>query len=176
MSLLGLALASFGCGSTTTTDLDASTYVYPDTGTTPMPYSLSPGTYCYDITGASNVSDACALGVAGLVGTASLSGTYDSSTGQFTLGTEGSLGTGLLSQNTGTLKSIADTSDGAACFWHQTDTTILTMTGQNMFSVAVTEQKSAFAGCSTTPTGGTCTSTWTWTMEINANKVAPDCL
>jgi hypothetical protein len=173
MGLFGLALASFaavGCSSTTTTDLDASAYVYPDTGTGPTLYALSDGTYCYDITGVSLVSDGCGLQVASLVGTTSLLGDYVASTGQFTLGTEGSLGTGLLSQNTGTLQSIADTSDGASCAWHQTDTTILTMTGKNTFSVAVTEQKSAFsAGCGAP--APTCTSTWTWTMGIDAAKL-----
>jgi hypothetical protein len=172
MSLLGLALAGFaavGCSATTTTDLDASTYVYPDTATGPTLYPLSPGAYCYDITGViGTVSDGCGIEVATLVGNA-YPGIFDSSTGQFTLGKEGSLGTGLISQNVGPLRRDGTTSDGTPCTWHQTDTTTLTMTGQNQFTVSVTETEDTFAAAcgATAPTGGTCTSTWTWSMGID---------
>ena len=177
-SLLGLALAGFaavGCSSTTTTDLDASTYVYPDTATGPTLYGLSDGTYCYDITAVSAVSDGCALGVAGLVGSAALPGTYTVSAGQFTLGTEGSLGTGLISQNMGTLSRDGNTSDPSApgCTWHQKDTTYLTMVGQNQFYVTVTENQDSITAACGAP-AATCTSTWTWDMQIGT-KTPPAC-
>ena len=181
MGLFGLALASFaavGCSSTTTTDLDASAYVYPDTGTGLTLYALSEGTYCYDITGVSGVVDGCGTGAAGLVGTAALTGTYVALSGNFTLGTDGSLGNGDISQNTGNLVRNGNTSDSSlpTCTWHQTDTTLLTMTGQNMFTVSVTETQDTFAAaCAASspppPAAGTCTSTWTWTMGIDAAKV-----
>ena len=60
------------------------------------------------------------------------------------------------------------------CTWHQTDTSQVTLTATNAFTIQVTEVEEMFAtACSagTAPAGGTCTSTWTWTMEIDG---APD--
>jgi hypothetical protein len=176
-ALLAAALAPFaiaGCGSNTT-DTDAGTSmpdaeVVVDSG--PTLYALSAGTYCYDIMAVSGVADGCELGVASLVGTAALPGTYEATTGQFTLGTEGSLGTGLISNNMGTLLRDGMTSDGAACTWHQKDTTVMIMVGQNNFTAQVSETEDTFAAtCAPIPTGGTCTSTWTWTFGINAAKL-----
>jgi hypothetical protein len=176
--LLAAALAPFaiaGCGSNDS-DLDAGTSM-PDAemvvDSGPTLYALSAGTFCYDIMGVSGVADGCELGVAALVGTAALPGTYDATTGQFTLGTEGSLGTGLISNNMGTLLRDGMTSDVAvpACTWHQSDTTVMVMVAQNNFTAQVTETQNTFAAaCAPIPTGGTCTSTWTWTFGINAAK------
>jgi hypothetical protein len=166
------ALASLGCGSNTT-DADAG-YTY-DATTGPTIYPMSDGTWCFDITGVSAVSDGCGLDVASLVGKA-LPGTYVATSGQFTLGTEGSLGTGLINANQATLLRKGDPSDGAGCSWHQEDTSNLTMTGQNMFTVQVTETENNFsAACTPIPTGGTCTSTWIWTMGIDAARTTPAC-
>jgi hypothetical protein len=176
MSVLAFAFAAFGsvgCGSNTT-DGDAS-YNY-DVTTGPTVYPMSDGTYCFDILTVSGVSDGCGLAVDTLVGYA-LPGTYVASTGQFTLGTEGSLGTGLINNNQATLLRKGDPSDGAGCAWHQEDTTNLTMTGQNMFTVSVVETESNFlpASCAPTAASTTCTSMWTWTMGINAARTPPAC-
>ena len=143
------------------------------TGTTLFP--LSTGTNCYDVTGVSGVTDGCELQVAVLLGKA-LPGTYVSSSGQFALGTEGTLGTGLLSQNKGTLLRDSSVTDPTlpGCSWHQTVTTYLTMTAQNQFTISVTEnQDSITAACGAT--APTCSSTWTWTMAIDAKKLPPVC-
>ena len=48
---------------------------------------------------------------------------------------------------------------------------MVVLTGQNQFTAAVTELENTFAtACAGIPTGGTCTSTWQWTMAINAAK------
>jgi hypothetical protein len=182
--LLAAALAPFaiaGCGSNDS-DLDAGTSmpdaeVVVDSG--PTLYALSAGTYCYDVLAVAGVADGCGIlvddkGVVGLVGI-SLPGTYDATKGQFTLGTEGSLGTGLISNNMGTLLRDGLTADVAApsCTWHQKDTTEMIMVGQNNFTAQVTETQDTFAAACAPliPTGGTCTSTWTWTFGINAAKL-----
>lgn len=179
LGLAGLGVASLvlaSCGSNTT-DMDAGTTM-PGDDAGPVIYPLSEGTYCYDVKAISpGYADGCQLAVASLVGQA-LPGTYVSATGQFTLGTEGSLGTGLVNANVATLQRDGTMTDSTAptCSWHQTDTTTMTMTGQNMFTAAVVETENTFAAaCNPAPTGGTCTSSWTWTLAINANKIAPAC-
>lgn len=173
LALFGIAsLAIVGCGSNDS-DTDAGT---GDAGVTLYP--MSDGTYCYKITGVSAVTDGCTLGVASLVGS-DLPGTYVSSTAAFTLGTSGSLGGGYISYNTATLSRTNTPSDTSnpSCTWSQTDTTLLTLTAQNAFTASVTETESGFAtACGTTiPTGGSCTSTWTWTFAIDSTKTAPAC-
>jgi hypothetical protein len=166
LGLVAIALASFAvarCGSNTTESV-------PDGSTGPVLYPLSTGPYCYDVTGVSGVVDGCGIAPASVVGTA-LPGTYDQAAQTFTLGTEGSLGVGVLSNNTGTLLRDGTTSDSSApsCTWHQTDTTTITMMAQNMFTASVVETEDTFAaacGAASTP----CTSSWTWTMSINAAK------
>jgi hypothetical protein len=168
--------ALVGCGSNES-DMDAGismpdAEVVVDAG--PTLYPLSAGTYCYDVMAiAPGYADGCALAVETVVG-GSLPGTYDAATGQFTLGTEGSLGTGLLSNNVGTLLRDGMTSDASAptCTWHQSDTTVMTMIGQNQFTAQVVETENTFAAACAPyiPTAGTCTSTWTWTFGINATK------
>jgi hypothetical protein len=177
--LLGAALVACmvaSCGSNTSS-CDETGCVAPDAGSGGNTYALSQGTYCYDITGVSAVSDGCQISVGSLVGQ-SLPGTYDGA-GGFTLGTDGSLGTGNINANTGVLSRDGNPTDPGppVCSWHQTDTSTLTMTAQNTFTVSVVETENTFANtCSPIPTGGTCTSSWTWTMAINGNKTAPGCL
>jgi len=179
LGLLGAALVACmaaSCGSNDTS-CDATGCSAPDAGGGTL-YGLSPGSYCYDITGVSGVSDGCQIGVGALVGQ-SLPGNYDGSS-IFTLGTEGSLGSGAISNNEGTLSRDGNSTDPGppVCSWHQTDTTHLTMTAQNTFTVSVSETQGTFAStCSPIPAGGSCASSWTWTMAINANKsVAAGCL
>jgi hypothetical protein len=166
--LMGLALLGFtGCGSSDTTEGT------PDAGAA---YGISPGAYCYKITGVSAVNDGCGLEVAGLVGSA-LPGTYDATTGTFTLGTQGALGGGVITYNQGTLVRVKGTMNDpavAGCSWSQDDTTLLTMTAQNQFTASVTEnQDTITATCGLAVTS--CTSTWTWTFAIDGTLTAPAC-
>jgi hypothetical protein len=160
------------CGSSTSTEPDAG----PDAAPTETLYPLSEGTYCYDVTAISAVVDGCQIAPGAYVG-ASLPGTYTTPT--FILGTDGSLGQGNLAHNTGTLLRDGSTSDQDAptCNWHQTDTTTVTLTALNTFTASVVETQDTFAlACGTTaPPAGSCTSSWTWTMVINANKTASAC-
>ena len=169
LGLVAIALASFAvarCGSNTTESV-------PDASTGPVLYPLSAGTYCYDVTAVSGVVDGCDIGVKDLVGTA-LPGTYDSGAGTFTLGNSGSLGIGAISNNSGTLLRDGTTSDASApsCTWHQTDTTTITMTDQNMFTASVVETQDTFAAACV-PAGTACVSSWTWTMSISATSKSP---
>jgi hypothetical protein len=168
--LMGLALLGFaGCGSSDTTEGT------PDAGG-PQPFGISPGAYCYKITGVSAVNDGCDLGVSTLVGSA-LPGTYDATTGTFTLGTQGSLGGGVVTYNQGTLvrvKGAVSEPSIPGCSWNQQDTTLLTMSAENQFSASVTEtQDTITAACGAA--AATCTSTWTWTFAIDGTLTAPAC-
>jgi hypothetical protein len=180
-ALMGLALLGFtGCGSSDTEQYNpfADAYVdpvVPDAG--PALYGITPGTWCYTVTGLTAVSDLCDNGAATMVGK-SIPGTYDAATGIFSLGTSGSLGGGPITNNMGTLvrvKGKVTDSSVAGCSWNQADTTTLTMTAENTFTVSVVEtQDTIAAACMATAT--TCTSSWTWTMAIDGTKVAPACL
>jgi len=81
---------------------------------------------------------------------------------------EASLGTGNVNGTMATLMrdNMVTDSTTATCTWHQTDTSVLTLTANDTFNLAVTEVENTFsAGCgTTTPTGGTCTSTFTLSM------------
>lgn len=162
--LMGLALFA-GCGSSDTTEGT------PDAG--PVVYGISPGAYCYKITGISAVNDGCGLEVAKQVG-AALPGTYDASTGTLTLGTQGSLGGGVVTYNQGTLVRVKGPMSDGACSWQQDDTTLITVTAQNQFTASVTEnQDSIGAACNLSFTS--CQSTWTWTFVIDGTLTAPAC-
>ena len=101
--------------------------------------------------------------------------------GTLQVGTDGSLGRGVINNNTGTLLRGPDTAmlpaPDQACTWTQADTSTLTLTADNTFSIAVSEQESQFAtsACAAAqmpvPTGGTCTSTWTWSLAIENPQV-----
>ncbi len=179
--LLALALMAapvvVGCGSNTTDILDSGT---SDTAGITL-FGLSAGDNCYTITSiAPGFSDGCGLGVDTLVGQ-SLPMSYDATTASVALGTDGSLGGGVIANNEGTLVRVGDpTLAGTTCTWHQTDNTVLEMTANNQFTVTVTETESAFGPtCAATdvPAAGTCTSTWTWTMQKSAvtTLVPPAC-
>jgi len=148
------------------------------TGTTY--YGLTPGTYCFDVLSVAGVTDGCDIGVAAAYSTPAkvfaLPVTYDMTAGTVQVGTAGSLGIGLVSQNTGTLQRDNMPTLPApdqACTWRQMDTSVLQLTAENKFTLSVTETQSAFAGATTcaaaqmpVPAAGSCTSTWTWTLAI----------
>jgi hypothetical protein len=160
-----------GCGSNTTES--------PDTGV--ALFGLTAGDSCFTITAiAPAFSDGCGLGVDGIVRT-SLPLNYDNTTAIVTLGTNGSLGGGAIANNVGTLVRVApQTIDGTTCTFHETVNSQLQMTANNQFTVSVMEVQSTFGNtCAATdvPAGGTCTSTWTWTMQksTDATLVPPLC-
>ncbi len=177
--ILALALMAApvlgGCGSNTTEVVDSGA----DAGATL--YGLTTADSCFTITAiATGFSDGCGLGVDTIVGT-SLPLNYDNTTAIVTLGTNGSLGGGAIANNVGTLVRVADqTIDGTTCTFHANVNSQLQMTADNQFTISVTEVQSTFgAMCAATdvPTGGTCTSTWTWTMQKSAvtTLVPPAC-
>lgn len=172
-TLMGVS-ALVGCGSNTTESLDSGA---SDAGITL--FGLSAGDNCYTVTAiAPSYSDGCGIGVETLVNQ-SLPMNYTSASATVVLGTDGSLGGGVIANNVGTLVRDGSTSFTPTCTLHQTDTTQLTMLANNMFTVAVTEVESNFAAAcgALAPAGGTCTSTWTWTMtkSTDATLVPPLC-
>jgi len=139
-------------------------------------YGISAGTYCFDITSATPISDGCGLfdGVT-YVGTR-LPVTYVT-TGQLTVGKMGSLGTGLIDANQGTLLRENDPVDSTMplCTWHQTDQSVIQVTATNAFTATVTETESAFtAACGQPAASDPCTSTFTFTLAIHAPALMPD--
>jgi hypothetical protein len=178
--LMGLSLVGFaGCGSSDTEQYNplADTGVepvIPDAGPVgPTLYAITPGTWCYKVTTLSAVSDGCDTGAATMVGK-SIPGTYDATTGIFTLGTSGSLGGGAISNNVGALvRTKATVSDPATpgCSWKQADNTTINMTAENTFTASVVETQDTIASaCGLAAT--TCTSSWTWSMEIDGTQSA----
>jgi hypothetical protein len=183
VTLIG-GIVALGCSSSSNGDdggdaaqLDAST----DTG--PTLFALSNGDSCFDIVSvATGSNDACGLGVAdtvanmGLVGDALLVN-YEAATGILTVGTAGALGVGPIAFNAGTLTISKDTTDPTmpTCGWRETDTSNVTVTAANEFDISAAEVENMFkAACTAPPTGGTCTSTWTWHMRIGT-KTPPGC-
>jgi hypothetical protein len=180
-SVLIGAFSLMGCGASNSGEaLDAAASATPDTAVGPTLYGLTAGANCYTVTAiAPGFNDGCAIGVDTVVGQ-SLPMTYTQATGTVALGTDGSLGGGAIVNNQGTLNRENDPAiPGTTCTLHQTDDSVLTLTANNQFTVSVTEVESSFsAGCgSLAPTAGTCTSTWTWTMEKSndATLVPPAC-
>ncbi|HEY2901727.1 MAG TPA: hypothetical protein VGL59_14185 [Polyangia bacterium] len=187
VAAVGAGVMAVGCGSsssdcsdggtcTTNTGTGGTTADAGGTGGTgPTLFGITEGTYCFDIVSiASGATDGCDLGVADQVGKA-LPVNYVMATATVTLGTDGSLGAGPVASNMGTLTRDNMPTDPmmTTCMWHQTDTTTLVLTDTNQFTASVVETESNFSAapaCDPIPTGGTCTSTWTWTMKINGNK------
>ncbi len=183
VAMMGVGIWAAGCSSSS--DCGDGATCTSDAATTDSGkdgaglFGLSPGTYCYDIVSiGSGANDGCDIGVANLVNMASLPGTYVAGTGTFTLGTDGSLGAGDIRSNMGTLTrdNMPSLDTMPTCMWHQTDTTMIVLTDTNKFTASVVENESEFvAACTMKPASGMCTSTWTWTMQINGAKTAPDC-
>ena len=177
---LSLALvsvvASAGCGSSGLFSDGGNNDTGGSDGVTL--YGLTTGDSCFDITSVSGVTDGCQLGVAGLVGNTALLVNYVMSSATLTVGTSGSLGGGQIAFNMGTLMRDGTTTlaSNAQCMWHQTDTSNVTVTATNEFDIAVTEvENMCSTACGTAaPSGGTCTSTWTWHMK-KGTKTPPAC-
>ena len=158
----------------------------------PTLYALSAGTFCYDILAlAAGYSDGCGLGVTTYVGTPTMPSAvpvsyYAAATtvagdaipaGTVVVGNDGSLGRGVIDQNTGTLlrDGMPVDTDVATCTWHETVQSQFQLTATNKFSIAVTETRANFdPSCATVkplPAGGTCTSTFTFNMAIEDPQV-----
>jgi len=179
--LTALALGgvmALGCSSSSSDDdggTDASVSDAGDGGA--QLFGVKPGDYCFDVVSiAPGFTDACKIGVETLVGKA-LPVNYVDTTGTITVGTMGSLGTGTISNNVGTLNREGDPTDTTTptCTWHQKDTSTLTLTATNQFTLQVTETESNFStACAQPAAMNPCTSTWTWTMKIGT-KTPPSC-
>ena len=137
-------------------------------------FALSTGDSCFDVETVANVTDGCNIAPGSVVGSALLVN-YTMATATLTVGTMGSQGAGRIMNNTGTLTRDGDTSDSAMplCTWHQTNTSQVTVTGTNAFTISVTEVESDFS-TACLPPNTDCTSTWTWTMK-KGTKTPPGC-
>jgi hypothetical protein len=143
-------------------------------------YGISAGTYCFDIKEATPISDGCGLftsasGPVNYVGMI-LPVTYVT-TGQLTVGQMGSLGTGFIDHNQGTLLRENDPIDAdvPACMWHQTDQSVITVTAENAFTASITETESNFtAACGQPAALDPCTSTFTFKMAIHVPALMPN--
>jgi hypothetical protein len=178
ISVLLVGAATFvGCSADSSSNDggDAASGLGADGNTIVPGFMLKKGASCFDIlTIEEPTTDGCDLGVAGLVQMA-LPVNYNFDTGVLEVGTDGSLGGGQPSFNTGTLVREGDTMDGA-CKWHESVTSMVTITGDNAFTISVNRKQSMFMSCTNPPppTGGTCTSIWTWTMKLGT-KTPPGC-
>ena len=184
---LALTAGTIGCSSSdddcadggdggTCSQNDASTDAA--SGDSVTLFRLTAGDSCFKVTAiAAGSSDGCDIGVAGVAtAMASLPVNYDATTGTVSVGTMGALGAGLVRNNMGTLTRENDPTDSEmpTCNWHQRDDTALVMLADDKFTASVTEVRSSFAAaCTAPPAGGTCTGTWTWTMERNPTPATP---
>jgi hypothetical protein len=175
ISVLALAAASVGCSSSGSSD--GGQDGQPSDG--PVLFGLTTGDSCFDVVSiATGFDDGCGIGVDSVVGQALLVN-YDPTTATVTVGTSGSLGGGVVTNNMGTLTRSGTTSDSTmpTCTWTQTDNSNINVIATNKFTLAVTETQSNFASaCAATsvPTGGACSSMWTWTMQ-KGTKTPPGC-
>lgn len=149
-----------------------------------QPFGLTGGDSCFEVTAFDPTTFIDGCGEGALVSDAAKPPSplivplnYDGATGTVKLGTDGSLGQGTISNNKGTLVRENDPVDAmiAACMWHQKNTSMVTLIANNMFIINVTEDETMFAAAcaDTIPTGGMCTSKWTWTMKKSAKT--PPC-
>jgi hypothetical protein len=149
----------------------------------PVLYALTEGTYCFDVTAVTVGVDGCDTGVGdpnpqvGLLG-AMLPVTYTRADATVSFGTMGSLGTGPIDKNKGTLTrpNVTVAADlMPTCTWTQSDTTAFELVATNKFTAGVTETQSGFAAaCNPAPPADPCTSTFTLTMAIHAPGVMAD--
>jgi hypothetical protein len=181
-SLLGAGiLAVAGCGSSESSCPDGGCLdAAPVTDTAPSGdalklYTLASGSYT--VVSASMVMDGCKIGVdktvadMGVIG-ASFPLTLDNTTGQTTLGNlQGnpmvySLGSGKIGANMGTLSMETDITAEAPsmCKLHRKVDSVLTLTGDLQFNLAVTRTDSMRTNCPEPLPDPTCTSTFTWSF------------
>lgn len=178
-------LAVVGCGSDTTTcpdagcPADATAMTGPDG---PALFFLSRGMLEYKVTKIEAVADdpkmgGCDKGPDAVVNsTLPVNSTYNDATMVFTMevgkkvGTPPtpSIGTGTIKNNMGTLMRDNDSGDGMGCTWHEKVSGVVNVFAGDKFTIAVTDDMSNFdKACkpADVPTGGKCTSKWTWTLE-----------
>jgi len=187
-SAMGLGLAAVGCDSTSGCT-DAG--VCPDLGAAGGSsghsgaggaggagitfYSLSEGTYCYDIIAATTGVDGCGLEIPRYVGM-QIPVTYTAAAGTVAVGTMGSLGAGMIDRNKGTLTRENSPVDAMmpSCSWHQTDTTMFELIANFKFTATVSETESLFAAaCTELPPTDPCTSTFTFTLSAHIPASMP---
>ena len=178
---VGMAAGAAGCGSSATTCSEAGCVSTDDGGATgdgPQLWGLSRGMNNYVVTAISDLHDGCMIGPQGAVNATPLPATYDETTRVFTLGsTVGSpqmpsLGSGTVGTsvaNMATLMRENDVMDPSGCTWRQKDVSNMQLFDHDKFTLAVREDQSMFtntAKCNPPPpSSGSCTSTWTWTLQ-----------
>ncbi|MDB4983185.1 MAG: hypothetical protein JWM82_3937 [Myxococcales bacterium] len=169
--ILSSAAAVMGCSGSSSSADGGDSGAAGSGGAGGTAFGLSKGDTCFDVLSVQGTpTDGCAIGVAAVVGSA-LPVNYDDTTGILKVGTDGSLGGGAITFNMGTLTRVDSVAMEGTCSWHQMDTSMVTVTATNAFTIAVTENESMFAAaCNPIPAGGTCTSTWTWTMKKSTTK------
>jgi len=72
-------------------------------------------------------------------------------------------GSGSVAGNMATLVRENDNTDASGCTWHEKDSSTFALFDHDRFSLAVTEERSGFGAACPAP-GGSCTSTWTWSV------------
>jgi hypothetical protein len=138
---------------------------------------LSRGLSVFTITSISDVNDGCMTGPANLVDTA-LMLDYVEATHVLSIGPmmgapamagtppAPALGSAPVAGNLASFSNEYDNADGAGCTWHQADVSMFALFNHDKFTLAVKEDRSAYASaCMFPPPAGTCTSSWTWTVE-----------
>jgi hypothetical protein len=162
-----------GCSSTSDNG-DAALSDASTAGDVPSVF-LSRGMNNYVVTQVSGVTDGCMIHPNSLKNMTLLVN-FVESTQTLSVGTPvgsplvASLGTGVVG-TTGTLNRVNDVTDGA-CTWHQTNVSVFTLTGGDVFTLDVTENQSNF-GAQCAPPNTTCTSTYTFTFA-NPTPVSTD--
>lgn len=173
----GLASIAFiGCGGEDETVacgdggcIDAGLPASNDAATnTSFPISSSG---CYTVRTLSNLTDGCGFEPGIGVGS-TFPATYNRDTGVLSIGRERgspgqpSLGAGLVTFNMGTLsRNNTEMEAGSTCTWNEVVSGTVTVTGTDAFTISYTDTQRTFsAGCTDVPTGGSCMSSWTWTL------------
>jgi len=171
--LVVAGLMTAGCSSSAGSADGASDAAVDAPPTTTL-FGLTTGDSCFDVETVASVTDGCNIAPGSVVGGALLVN-YTMATATLTVGTSGAEGAGPIANNKGTLTRDGDTSDSSMplCTWHQTDTSQVTLTATNEFTITVTEAETNFAAACV-PAMADCTSTWTWTMK-KGTKTPPTC-
>jgi hypothetical protein len=134
----------------------------------PRLWGLSRGMNNYQIASTVGVDDGCMARPA-MRSDVPLPVNYDETTTVVSVGAmEGTppqpaFGSGSVAGNTATLLRENDSTDASGCTWHEKDSSKFALFDHDRFSLAVTEERSAFGAACSAP-GGSCTSTWTWSV------------
>jgi hypothetical protein len=138
-------------------------------------WGLSRGTSEYTIGAISGMSDGCMLLPQNYVGMG-ISVTYDEATYTLSAGdAQGTpplarYGSGIIGASMGTLMRESEEVEQNAdppCGWHDRTVSRFMLVDHDRFTLAVTDTESMYAATCPAPgipAGGTCTSTWTWTL------------